>query len=337
MSNAVPKLFTVSEPFDSDTDADLIIQSCDNFEFRVRKAILSLASPVFKDMCSLPQPVPDDSAPLDTALPSIQLSESGFILDILLRYCYPVAPPLGTEIFSTVVAVLETSEKYDMSFITAKVNAHIEASYINDARYALLCYCRAYEHHEEAQTRTYAFNCLRFSLASLVSDLPSTSSGTSLSSLIIYHQLVSSQVASFLSSFEKVQRAVYVPGTFWITCQTCNIQGSEPKWWRDNLVSIVAKITVRGPTSRYILPDTTQCRGLCTTCRMHILEKWTMFEERFCKSLEQVARQVRRYLFIHQMIVEISLMFLLIGCAQTTLDIKHLTKLLWLLNVNVVG
>lgn len=29
-------------------------------------------------------------------------------------------------------------------------------------------------------------------------------------------------------------------------------------------------------------------------------------------------------------------MFLLIGCAQFTLDINHLTKLLWLLNVNEV-
>lgn len=305
MSGSMSKPFAVTEPFDSDPDADLVIQSSDNFEFRVRKAILTLASPVFKDMCSLPQPIPDVSAVLDTALPSIQLSESGFILDILLRYCYPVAPPLGTEVFSTVVAVLETSEKYDMSFITAKVNTHIEASYINDARYALLCYCRAYEHHEEAQTRKYAFNCLKFSLASLVSDLPSTSSGTSLSSLIIYHQRVSIQVGRFLSSFEKVQYAVYVPGKFWTNCQTCNIQGYEPKWWRDNLVSIVAKITDRGPTSRYILPDTTQCRNLCTTCRMHILEKWTMFEEKFCKSLEQEARQVRRFLFIHQMIVTV--------------------------------
>ena len=42
-------------PFD-DLQADLILQSSDKVHFRVFKPILSIASPIFKDMFSIPSP-----------------------------------------------------------------------------------------------------------------------------------------------------------------------------------------------------------------------------------------------------------------------------------------
>ncbi|KAI0255963.1 hypothetical protein BJV78DRAFT_1113987, partial [Lactifluus subvellereus] len=46
-------------PFD-DADADIILRSSDQVNFHVYKVILSVASPFFKDMFSLPQPVGAD-------------------------------------------------------------------------------------------------------------------------------------------------------------------------------------------------------------------------------------------------------------------------------------
>lgn len=86
--------FTVGAPFDSDPGAGVVLLSCDNFAFLVRKDILCLASPVFNDMFSLPQPkVVADNDSLEslaeTTLPSVQLYETGLVLDIILRFCPP--------------------------------------------------------------------------------------------------------------------------------------------------------------------------------------------------------------------------------------------------------
>ncbi|KAF9240602.1 hypothetical protein BU15DRAFT_73833 [Melanogaster broomeanus] len=57
---SIPLPSTAPEPFDN-IDADVILRSSDNVDFRVFKIILSLTSPVFKDMFTLPQP--DNQSP----------------------------------------------------------------------------------------------------------------------------------------------------------------------------------------------------------------------------------------------------------------------------------
>jgi hypothetical protein len=76
------------QPFDV-PDANFIIRSSDNINFRVHKPILAMASPFFKDLLSLPQPA--DSEIVD-GLPVVQLSESSELLNSLVSMLYPVAP-----------------------------------------------------------------------------------------------------------------------------------------------------------------------------------------------------------------------------------------------------
>ena len=50
-----PSVRKAAFPFD-EGDADATLRTSDNVEFGVHRVILSLASPIFKDMFSMPQP-----------------------------------------------------------------------------------------------------------------------------------------------------------------------------------------------------------------------------------------------------------------------------------------
>ena len=69
-------------------DADVIIRAAGSLDFRVHKIILSLASPFFKDMFTLPQP------PSDTpeTLPHVDVQESPKTWENILRTIYPSLP-----------------------------------------------------------------------------------------------------------------------------------------------------------------------------------------------------------------------------------------------------
>ena len=68
-------------------DANLIIRSSDNVNFRVHKSILAMASPFFKDLLSLPQP-PDGE--IVDGLSVVQLPESSELLTYLISVLYPI-------------------------------------------------------------------------------------------------------------------------------------------------------------------------------------------------------------------------------------------------------
>jgi len=89
--SAVAKL--AQAPFD-DARADLILRSKDEepVHFRVYKSTLSVASPVFADMISLPSQGPPGEIQV------VDLPEYFAALDLCLRHIYPVRSPEVTEI-----------------------------------------------------------------------------------------------------------------------------------------------------------------------------------------------------------------------------------------------
>jgi hypothetical protein len=80
-------------PFD-DARADLVLRSKDKepVHFRVNKSTLSVASPVFADMVSLPSQGPPDEIQV------VDLPENSEVIDLCLRHIYPVRSPEVTEI-----------------------------------------------------------------------------------------------------------------------------------------------------------------------------------------------------------------------------------------------
>jgi hypothetical protein len=73
--------------FNDSPTADIILRSGGTkaaVEFRAHRAILSIASPVFETMFSLPQPGAEKT------LPVCDLSEDSNTLQALLKFVYPV-------------------------------------------------------------------------------------------------------------------------------------------------------------------------------------------------------------------------------------------------------
>ncbi|PCH36294.1 hypothetical protein WOLCODRAFT_126999 [Wolfiporia cocos MD-104 SS10] len=124
-SASVPAMKLARYPFDLE-DADVTLCSSDKVRFRVYRNILSIASPFFKSMFSLPQPADSSEAARD-----IDVTENSKTVDILLRLCYPVADP-SISTLKQARAVLEAAHKYELSvailsmdkIMTAFISSH---------------------------------------------------------------------------------------------------------------------------------------------------------------------------------------------------------------------
>ncbi|KAG2125314.1 hypothetical protein DEU56DRAFT_574841 [Suillus clintonianus] len=103
---------TAKAPFDN-PDGDIILRSTADLtpvDFHVFKVILSLMSPVFKDMFMLPQ----NGLQLDiSSIPVIPVSENSTTLEFLLLLCYPAATPTFDS-WDDAKAVMDAAKKYDM-------------------------------------------------------------------------------------------------------------------------------------------------------------------------------------------------------------------------------
>ena len=117
------KISTPSYNFDAH-DADVILQAplqkgSDKFkDFHVHKAILSIASTVFHDMFTLPQP--PESATGDVTLPSIQVVESAETFEVFLQLIYPIEPPIMTSM-QLVDDLFRLTEKYMANGVHVKL------------------------------------------------------------------------------------------------------------------------------------------------------------------------------------------------------------------------
>ncbi|KAH9053913.1 hypothetical protein EDB87DRAFT_145835 [Lactarius vividus] len=103
-------------------DANIIIRSSDQVNFRVHKSLLAMSSPFFSDLLSLPQP-PDGE--LVDGLPVIQLSEDADLLHSLVSLLYPISPYIpGSD--EHAFALLAACQKYDMISIQSYIRAEIK-------------------------------------------------------------------------------------------------------------------------------------------------------------------------------------------------------------------
>ena len=106
-------------------NADIIIQSCDSINFRIHKLVLSMSSPFFDDMFSLPQPSASDQDLVD-GLPVVRLSEDAEVLKCLLTLLYPIPSRISNP-YNKILMVLAASQKYDMEAVQARIHNGIQA------------------------------------------------------------------------------------------------------------------------------------------------------------------------------------------------------------------
>ena len=103
-------------------DADIILQSSDQVNFRVRKSLLAMSSSFFKVMLSLPQP-PD--VEVVDGLPVVSLPENAGLLNSLVSLLYPIFPVIPSS-YEEVYALLAACQKYDMVSIQSDIRAAIK-------------------------------------------------------------------------------------------------------------------------------------------------------------------------------------------------------------------
>ena len=102
--------------------ADIIIQSCDSINFRVYKLVLSMSSPFFDDMFSLPQP--SDQEVID-GLPVVRLTENAEVLKCLFTMLYPIPSVIPNSYDETLMA-LAASQKFDMDAVQSRIRDSIQ-------------------------------------------------------------------------------------------------------------------------------------------------------------------------------------------------------------------
>ncbi|KAH9936217.1 uncharacterized protein B0H18DRAFT_972851 [Fomitopsis serialis] len=266
-------------PFDRST-ADVILRSSDLVDFRVRKAILAEASPVFEGMFSLPQPSgptsggPPSDPPGTSAngtefkdgLPVVVLQENGDILDRLLRICYPVPPPplRGIDFLSPILAA---AVKYAMDGVTLVLRKNL-CDFLQDGPLRAYCLAIHYGFAEEAEQAAKA--TLRIDRRILFRSIPCAPElemidGKMTLLLLDYHQRCSDALLHLKRRVPFLTR-----DWIWFKCDVdqdeCPLgehsvklmDGSREtptKWWRDYLVSMV-DIMKDAPSSDAIRRDT---------------------------------------------------------------------------------
>ena len=120
-----------SSPYTFDApDADVIVRaplqqgSEELKDFHVHKVILSVASTLFCDTFSIPQPPqPVES---DATLPIVKITESAGVFETFLRLIYPIEPPTVNSL--QVVDLLQVAEKYTATGIHAKLRRFLVSS-----------------------------------------------------------------------------------------------------------------------------------------------------------------------------------------------------------------
>ena len=120
-------------------DADIILRASGGREFHAHKLVLSLASSVFRDMFSVPQPSPTEPS----QLPIVDVNDSPEALEIFLLIIYPARKPLINDV-QTLASVLCLADKYDAKGVLDVQRDYLPSTYGTLSpiqMYTILCAC----------------------------------------------------------------------------------------------------------------------------------------------------------------------------------------------------
>ncbi|KAF8502674.1 hypothetical protein F5888DRAFT_1112222 [Russula emetica] len=102
-------------------NADVILQSSDLVNFRVRRSVLATSSPFFSHIFSFPQPS-NGTAP--DKLPVVGVSENAVVLNSLISMLYPVPPEMPNSSDDS-LALVAAAAKYKMDTVRSSIREEI--------------------------------------------------------------------------------------------------------------------------------------------------------------------------------------------------------------------
>ncbi|EAU82742.1 hypothetical protein CC1G_10647 [Coprinopsis cinerea okayama7 len=250
-------------------DADVVLLSGGSdatTEFHVHRRVLSLASPFFRDMFSLPQ---DPSKPND--IPRIPVAEPAPVLEKLLQLVYPMADPVLTSL-EELKDVLGVAVKYDFEGAVSMLRAWlITPQFLHSAPvrvYAIAC---RYELEDEAKVAS------RYTLGVNLLDVP-LSDELKWISAYHYHQLLvlhKRRAQAALGYLKDVKGD--------LKCMQCNGSNfhlqlpTPPKWWTEYEARAREELSLRPTTDVIFRLDflyKAAAKGGCPRCPGSVLESW---------------------------------------------------------------
>ena len=156
-----------SYTFDS-PDADVILRAplqpgSDGFkDFHVHKLILSIASTVFRDTFSIPQPSSRTSE--DTSLDVVQITEPAEVVEIFLQLIYPIDPPVITDM-RLLNDLLRLADKYVAVGVVTKLKKRlVSPAFLKDDPIGVfaVAYCNNFEEEVKvAIPHTFSIDVVR--------------------------------------------------------------------------------------------------------------------------------------------------------------------------------
>ncbi|KAJ7117845.1 hypothetical protein C8R44DRAFT_708179 [Mycena epipterygia] len=311
MSNAVVPVCNNEDPF-NDVAADIIVRSStDNVDFRVHKAFLAIASPVFRDMLSLPQPgdIQTDASGvhMKDGLHIVPVDEDKATLGTLLRMCYPAWMLLDCEqLFPTteiLLAVFVAARKYAMDGIERQVRAELVAPRFIDPN-PLRIYALAVQHGLFDEAKICAKYTLRTPVLGrdYIAELESITAGA-------YHRLQEYHIECGHISHDLAKNVQWIANETWVwfECSMCRgnsqvvISGERRKWvarwWAQFMLEASAALKKR-PSGVTVAIDSEvvhtaiEQASACGTCRSRVFREMREFCGLFVAEVEKETGKV---------------------------------------------
>ncbi|KAJ7255462.1 hypothetical protein B0H12DRAFT_1233074 [Mycena haematopus] len=301
-------IYNTEDPF-ADEAADIIVRSItDNVDFRVQKAFLSVASPVFRSMFSLPQGEPQIASGLAESmkdgLPIMMLDEDHETLGTLLRMCYPRwmimdCGPLFPNI-ERVLAVFTAAKKYVMDGVEREVREVLVAPrFVEPDPLRMFALMVKDDLYDEAKI------CARYTLRTPVlgevyrPELEYITAG-------VYHRLQQYHVrcgiaAHCVSQLEDL-RWITSETECWFQCSVCRgnsvvvISGERRKWvgrWWAEFMSEASNALRERPCGATVGIDSEVAQmaiekaSVCVTCRPRVFRDMRQFCGIFSAQVEK--------------------------------------------------
>jgi hypothetical protein len=303
-------------PFD-DPDADLIIRSSDRVQFRVYKSLLSLASPVFKDMFSLPQPPDGANNEAVDGHPVVKFTETSTTIHNLLILCYPAYlfgsnPSPTIRSLSDVGNLLEAVTKYDMHKTRDTVCQFLLQPQFLEKE-PLRVYVIACRERHEAIARTAARHVIRHELLreDFFSELEMVDAGL-LYQVLLYHKRCILAAMAVASDYTWIREGHFgfraCPELMGIGSVDHTIQGKRKEgrvpaikvhgWWskfmEDTKVALQKSVSEETIKDAGRVSEACAAANQCSRCRPVAVHYMEAFVDAFAKEVDKRISQVRR-------------------------------------------
>jgi hypothetical protein len=304
---------TANAPFDN-PDGDIILRSTtDHVDFYFLKTILSLMSPVFKKMFTLPQ---NDLQSGVSSIPIILVTESSATLESLLLLCYPATTPAFHSL-DNAKAVMEAAKKYDMQAVLSRAADLTMSQFLPThflELYALSCRFGWHDHAQTAATRALEIK----NLGRPSTEFESMPEITALDyhRLLVYHHacgVAAQAVGNSLSWLEPTILSKDMPMWYHISeskdnrhsCgagakkfQVAELTGQRITLWFDEYLVSSGKALWERPCESTILESAAYNRAItkaaeCSVCRSTVVEGMNKFRALYIAQVKKMVATVK--------------------------------------------